>query len=203
MAGQDDKSVVDLIGFRESLIEGLSEALKAATKEEVKELTKGTVAELVKDVTSEAAGAFLGAFAKSLLKLVLRQQDKIAQLSIQLSALIRAPLLTGTRVANDALQCKALTEKEVEFRERRLTFAAEQLDQALTHLSPATSIASATFYVYLLQTLCYGHIRGALHFAEIAWEHAGAIIEIACPDSHALRGKCPQFFGAASDRDDI
>ncbi len=115
-----DKTLLEQVGIQEAVRDAMKEAITSYAKAVTQEALKDQVSIILQDVSADLVGAFLGTISGSLLKSLLRIQDKVAA---NLTKLIREPFDTGVRVAQEALSYKWQTEDERSFQRQQLSFA--------------------------------------------------------------------------------
>ena len=100
---------------------------------------------------------------KSVFSSLVGRQDKVAR---SITTLMRAPFVTGMRVAEETLATGWHDEVSRGFFERRLEHAIAELDRALTLSPKEGQHVSEKYYIRTVQGLCYSQIRGAHVFAQ-------------------------------------
>ena len=154
----------DVLDVRGAVSEGVADALNNAGKDAAMEMLSNRVSEVLKDVGSEVVGKIFGSVIGNLLKHLLNVQDSI---STKLDDLIAAPLRTGVRAAQEALDLPWEDEAQQRFREERLKFAIQELDRALTLSERIKNPDVSQFYILFLQGLCAGETTGGMRLARV------------------------------------
>lgn len=150
-------NIIEKLEFRDGLYEGLKKGIETYAKTATEEAIRDQVSLILREASADIVGAFVGTVAGSLLKSVLRVHDNIAA---NLDKLIREPYVTGVRVAQEAMASQWYGEDERLFREQRLRFGIEKLEEALTLAKDNKKYEEERFLICLLQGLCAVEIRG-------------------------------------------
>lgn len=148
--------------IEEALTKAIESAVEAYAKSTATSLLQGVTSEAIRTMSAEAAGALLGSIAENLLKSILKVQDGVLK---RVDSLVREPFETGIRVAHEALGLPAADPEERQFRQSRLHFAVEKLDQAASLAIRNHDSADANT-IAVIQALCLSQIVGARTLAQ-------------------------------------
>ena len=155
-------SLLDYFDVRESVTDSLQSAMETLGKKIAQDALHDQVAAILAEATSDLASKFVGAFVGSLLRFLFGIRNELSQ---KLNKVIRAPFETGLRVATEALSLDGNGDDQCGVRERRLFFAIEELDRAITLTEGTEKDAVERNLIRLLQGLCALEIRGGRSLA--------------------------------------
>lgn len=147
----------DDLNIEEALSKAIDEAVKGGIQEVTSALLKDAVSDTIRSMSAEAAGALLGSVASNLLKALLKVQDNVLK---RVDSLLREPFETGIRVANEAMTLPVNTPAETQFRQMRLRFAVEKLDEAET-IALRQRESAAQNVIEMIQAFCLSQLSGA------------------------------------------
>lgn len=186
-------SLLEQIGTQEAIHDAIKDAVKSYAKSATKEALKDQVSIILQDMGADLVSAFLGSIASSILKSVLRIQNQVAA---NLNRLIREPFETGVRVAEEALSDDYGDEDERNFRAKRLDFAIQKLEEAITLSQGNKEYEQERIYLFLLQGLCSYEIRGGLPLARRRFSLVAEALE---SDSEQLYQRVQKLTAIAED----
>jgi hypothetical protein len=194
-----DHAEADGLGFRKA-IRDVSQAVgKATGKASVDVLLPETGSVLVRALIGDVAGAVGGSLVDVLLRLWLRESDKIA---VRLDRLLAASLQTGSRMINDATMLSANTQASAHFRDKLLGDGLAELERAWTYATGTGTQDEDQFYIRLMQALAASLMSGGSEYARRRIEECIATLESEMQQAtvrmHALERAIEQGESAAS-----
>lgn len=147
----------DKTPMEEALTKAIEAAVEAYSKSAAASLLSNVTSEAIRAMSADAVSALLGAVAGGLLKSALNLQDGVLK---RVDSLVREPFETGVRVANEALTLPQATAEERQFRQSRLQFAVEKLDEAESVAAKGQD-AEDLSAIAVIQVFCLSQINGA------------------------------------------
>ena len=154
----------------DAIIEAVAAGVKQIASSGARSAARQTTVHLLNDLAPEVAGALFGGIAKALLSLLIKKQDRGLE---SLEKIVRAPFMTGVRIAHETLSVAWHDSDSRQFFEQRLAVAIAELDRALT-LCGDQGRNQEREYILLVQGVCYREIRGASAFAKRAFDELSA-----------------------------
>jgi hypothetical protein len=179
-AGSDSShiaKVISQIGLenvtRRALLSATDTAVATLVEDYSKQVFTEQLSNVLKAAGAKAAGAIAASLGVGLIEAIWKQNDYV---QAQLNRLIRQPLISGSRMANEAVNLPNDTDARRKFKEQRLNAAVDELFRAWGMLKDRETDTLDRFIIAKLQGLCFHQLEGGREMATKRLDEAIGIL---------------------------